>query len=142
MCRRRKNHVCRKGKQESGIAAYFEKRCRGFCQTGFSSDEIPDIVIKAVTEGTVVEYQRRRPIYEAEIKGNRHRISVTEGSADSSSAPAPYHFQDRRRSTCRKPVRVSKASFRVHVQLFTYGCDRCFSEGSDFFIDKLNLIME
>jgi hypothetical protein len=81
-----------KGNRRAGLQHIPERHAGDFARQGFSSDEIPDIVIKAVTEGTVAEYQRRRPIYETEIKGNRHHISVTAGSTDSSSAPTPYHF--------------------------------------------------
>jgi hypothetical protein len=92
-----------KGNRRAGLQHILERDAGDFAGQGLSSDEIPDIVIKAVTEGTVVGYQRRCPIYETEIKGNRHRISVTVRSTDSAAASTSCHFHDRRRSTCGKP---------------------------------------
>ena len=69
-----------KGNRRAGLQHILERHAGDFVRQGFSSDEIPDIVIKAATEGNVVGYQRTRPIYETEIKGNRYHISVTVGS--------------------------------------------------------------
>lgn len=69
-----------KGNRRAGLRHILERHAEDFSRQGFSSDEIPDIIIKAVTEGTIVGYQRTRPIYETEIGGNRYHISVTVGS--------------------------------------------------------------
>ncbi|RLC16801.1 MAG: hypothetical protein DRI57_10745 [Deltaproteobacteria bacterium] len=69
-----------KGNRRAGLQHIMERHAEDFARQGFSSDEIPDIIIKAVTKGTIVGYQRTRPIYETEIEGNRYHISVTVGS--------------------------------------------------------------
>lgn len=68
------------GNSRAGLRHILERHAGDFAGHGFSSDEIPDIVIKAATEGRPAGFQRTRPVYEIETKGNRYRIAVTLGS--------------------------------------------------------------
>lgn len=68
-----------KGNRKAGLRHILERHAEDFARQSFSSDEIPDIVIKAATEGTLVGYQRKRPIYEIETEGKKYYIAVTVG---------------------------------------------------------------
>ncbi|QTA85340.1 Uncharacterized protein dnm_013450 [Desulfonema magnum] len=69
-----------KGSRRAGLQHILERHAEDFARQGFSSGEIPDIVIKAVAEGIIVGCQGTRLIYEIETEGNRYRIAVTVGS--------------------------------------------------------------
>ena len=54
-----------------------------FAQIGVSEACIPDIIMKAVTDGKVVGYQGPgigRPIYETMINGKKYYIAITVGN--------------------------------------------------------------
>ena len=54
-------------------AADFKKR--GICQ-----DEIANVVMTAITQGNIVGYQRKRPIYELMYQGKKQYIAITIGN--------------------------------------------------------------
>jgi hypothetical protein len=48
-----------------------------FTKRGILPNEIADAVMTAVTQGNVVNYQRKRPIYEFMYKGKKQLLAVT-----------------------------------------------------------------
>jgi RHS repeat-associated protein len=67
-----------KGTSRAGLEHIIKKHGADFAKRGISEEQIPDIVITAVTKGKVVGYQgRNRPIYEIVINGIKQRIAAT-----------------------------------------------------------------
>jgi hypothetical protein len=50
-----------------------------FAKRGIYKDEIDDAIMTAITQGTIVGYQRLRPIYEMMYNGKKQYIAVTVG---------------------------------------------------------------
>ncbi|HAT3234951.1 TPA: VENN motif pre-toxin domain-containing protein [Serratia marcescens] len=72
-----------KGNSKSGLQHIVEEHGDQFAQIGVSEARIPDVVMKAVTDGKIVGYQGAgagRPIYETMIDGKKYNIAVTVGS--------------------------------------------------------------
>ncbi len=72
-----------KGNSKAGLQHIIEGHGSQFAQIGVSEARIPDVVMKAVTDGKVVGYQGAgtgRPIYETMINGKRYNIAVTVGN--------------------------------------------------------------
>lgn len=70
------------GNSKAGLQHIIEEHGSQFAQMGVSEAEIPDVVMKAVSEGKLVGYQGSgagRPIYELTINGQPQRIAVTVG---------------------------------------------------------------
>lgn len=67
----------------AGLAHILEEHGDDFARVGVPEAEVPDLVMRAVTEGKVVGTQGRppgRPIHEITHKGKRLHIAVTVGS--------------------------------------------------------------
>ncbi|PEI05578.1 AT-2 family transporter [Pantoea agglomerans] len=72
-----------KGNSKSGLQHIVEQHGSQFAQIGVSEARIPDVVMKAVTDGKIVGYQGSgagRPIYEAMINGKKYNIAITVGN--------------------------------------------------------------
>ncbi|MFJ5159786.1 hemagglutinin repeat-containing protein [Pantoea sp. NPDC088449] len=72
-----------KGNSKAGLQHIVEGHGSQFAQIGVSEARIPDVVMKAVTDGKVVGYQGTgtgRPIYETMINGKKYNIAVTVGN--------------------------------------------------------------
>ncbi len=71
------------GTTKAGLEHIIDAHGAEFAGMGVSSKEIPDVVIRAVTQGKLVGYQGSgtgRPIYEVDVNGQSQRIAVTVGS--------------------------------------------------------------
>ncbi len=67
-------------KKPAGLRHILEEHGKDFARKGITEDQVPDAVMKAVTEGKVVGAAgRNRPIYEVEFNGETHHIAVTVG---------------------------------------------------------------
>ena len=72
-----------RGTETAGLAHIVNDHAAEFATRGISEAKIPDLVMKAVTEGDVVRYQGKslsRPIYRVEFEGRTVDIAVTTGS--------------------------------------------------------------
>ena len=70
------------GNSKAGLQHIIEEHGTQFAQMGVSEAQIPEIVMRAVSEGKLVGYQGSgagRPIYELSINGQTQRIAVTVG---------------------------------------------------------------
>jgi hypothetical protein len=68
------------GNTEAGLQHILEKHSLEFAEQGITQNQIPDIVIKAVTEGKAIRYQNKkqtRTIYEVNFNSKTHYIAVT-----------------------------------------------------------------
>lgn len=65
------------GNSKAGLRHIVDGHGTDFARRGISESQIPDAVITAITRGSVVGHQGRRPIYEVEFNGQIHRIAVT-----------------------------------------------------------------
>jgi len=68
----------------SGSGSQVKGHGSQFAQIGVSEARIPDVVMKAVTDGKVLGYQGAglgRPIYETMINGKKYNIAVTVGNS-------------------------------------------------------------
>jgi hypothetical protein len=71
------------GDNESGLQHILKEHSRNFVDVGISPEQIPDVVMAAVTMGRFVHYQgrsRTRLIYELTFNDQTHYIAVTIGS--------------------------------------------------------------
>ena len=71
------------GSSSAGLQHIIEGHASEFANIGVSEDQIPRVVMQAVTEGNIVGYQGSgtgRPIYQTTINGQPQRIAVTVGS--------------------------------------------------------------
>ncbi|MHA6910396.1 beta strand repeat-containing protein, partial [Ralstonia pseudosolanacearum] len=71
------------GTTKAGLEHIIDAHGAEFASMGVSPKEIPDVVMRAVTQGTLVGYQGSgtgRPIYEVNVNGQSQRIAVTVGS--------------------------------------------------------------
>lgn len=71
------------GNSQAGLQHIMEAHEADFIRRGYPPEEIPDVVMSAVTEGKVVGYQGRdtgRPIYEITFNGKTDYIAVTIGN--------------------------------------------------------------
>lgn len=72
-----------KGNSKSGLQHIVKEHGSQFAQIGVSEARIPDVVMKAVTDGKIFGYQDTgtgRPIYETMIDGKKYNIAVTVGN--------------------------------------------------------------
>ncbi|WP_259275170.1 hypothetical protein [Yersinia canariae] len=72
-----------KGSSKAGLQHIVEEHGSQFAQIGVSEARIPDVVMKAVTDGKIFGYQGTgtgRPIYETVINGKKYNIAVTVGN--------------------------------------------------------------
>lgn len=72
-----------KGNASSGLQHIIETHGDDFGRAAISEADVPSVVMRAVTEGKIVDYQGRgrgRPIYEINLGGRVQRIAVTTGS--------------------------------------------------------------
>lgn len=72
-----------KGNSSSGLQHIVDKHGNDFSNIGISEDKIPEFVMTAVTQGTIVGAQGKRnprPIYEFEYNGEKYKIAVQVGS--------------------------------------------------------------
>ena len=69
-----------KGNEKSGLEHIIQEHAKEFLSIGVPQQYIPNVVLRAVTEGKVVGIQGTRPIYELVISGQVRRIAVTVGS--------------------------------------------------------------
>ncbi|CNL95890.1 adhesin/hemagglutinin [Yersinia aleksiciae] len=72
-----------KGSSKAGLQHIVEEHGSQFAKIGVSEARIPDVVMKAVTDGKIVGYQGTgtgRPIYETVINGKKYNIAVTVGN--------------------------------------------------------------
>ena len=72
------------GNSKAGLKHIVEGHGQDFAKAGIPEDQIPDAIMKAVTEGELDGMQgkppRGRPIYKVKISGQEKRIAVTTGS--------------------------------------------------------------
>ncbi|QHA87158.1 hypothetical protein FO014_09490 [Serratia rhizosphaerae] len=72
-----------KGNSKAGLQHIVKEHGSQFSQIGVPEARIPDVVMKAVTDGKIVGYQGTgtgRPIYETMINGKKYNIAVTVGN--------------------------------------------------------------
>ncbi|WP_249655053.1 hemagglutinin repeat-containing protein [Pantoea agglomerans] len=72
-----------KGNSKSGLQHIVEEHGSQFAQIGVSEARIPEVLMKAVTDGKIVGYQGSgtgRPIYEAMINGKKYNVAITVGN--------------------------------------------------------------
>lgn len=68
------------GDTRSGLQHILKNHQNQFQEKGISATEIPDLIIVALTHGTIVAYQSgNRPIYEVEFNGIIQAIAITVG---------------------------------------------------------------
>ncbi len=71
------------GNSRAGLQHIIGEHAKDFANIGVSEAQIPDVVMKAVSEGKIVGYQGEgtgRPIYETIINGEVHRLAITVSS--------------------------------------------------------------
>ena len=71
------------GSTRAGLQHIVDAHVTDFANIGVSEEQIPSVVMQAVTRGNIVGYQGRdggRPIYQTTINGQPQRIAVTVGS--------------------------------------------------------------
>ena len=72
-----------KGNAKAGLEHIIKTHRDDFARMGVTKDQIPSVVMEAVTKGKVVGYQGKnmgRPIYELVVNGQKSRIAVTTGN--------------------------------------------------------------
>ncbi len=70
------------GDRPSGLAHIIEEHATDFEKQGISREEIPQYVMQAIKNGSIVGYQgcgTGRPIFEFTYEGSTHRIAITIG---------------------------------------------------------------
>ncbi|MBD2666046.1 hypothetical protein B6N60_04988 [Richelia sinica FACHB-800] len=68
------------GNTEAGLQHILEEHSSQFAEQGIEAEQIPDVVITALTEGKIIGYQGRkktRIIYEVRLNSKTHYIAVT-----------------------------------------------------------------
>ncbi|XWK88023.1 MAG: hypothetical protein U7127_28205 [Phormidium sp.] len=69
------------GNSKAGLQHILENHAADFSNKGISSEQIPDAIITAVTQGTIVGYlgtgNKPRPIYQVYFQGTSQYIAVT-----------------------------------------------------------------
>ncbi|MEI3649565.1 MAG: hypothetical protein ACK5RT_13880 [Dolichospermum sp.] len=68
------------GNSDAGLQHILEKHSLEFADQGIKQNQIPDIIIKAITEGKAIRYQGKkqtRIIYEVNFNGKTHYIALT-----------------------------------------------------------------
>lgn len=71
------------GNGKAGLQHIIDEHAKDFANIGVSEAQIPNVVMKAVSEGNIVGYQGKgtgRPIYETVINGEVHRLAITVSS--------------------------------------------------------------
>jgi hypothetical protein len=71
------------GDKDSGLAHIIGDHGLEFTKIGVADADIPQVIINALTNGTIVGYQGQgndRPIIETEINGEQYKIAITVGS--------------------------------------------------------------
>lgn len=71
-----------KGSPKGGLVHILEHEA-DFINKGVTKEQIPDLVMKEVTEGKIIGYQGKgtgRPIYQVEFNGKTQNVGVTIGS--------------------------------------------------------------
>ena len=70
-----------KGNSRAGLQHIIEAHADDFARRGAPQDQIPDLVMTAVTEGKIVGSQGKgRAIYEVTYGGNKHYVAVSVGN--------------------------------------------------------------
>ena len=68
------------GNSDSGLQHILKEHSLEFADQGIKQNQIPDIIIKAITEGKAIRYQGKkqtRIIYEVNFNGKTHYIALT-----------------------------------------------------------------
>jgi len=68
------------GNSDAELQHILEKHSLEFADQGIKQNQIPDIIIKAITEGKAIRYQGKkqtRIIYEVNFNGKTHYIALT-----------------------------------------------------------------
>jgi hypothetical protein len=68
------------GNSDAGLQHILEKHSLEFADQGIKQNQIPDIIITALTEGKMIRYQGRqktRMIYEVNFNSKTHYIALT-----------------------------------------------------------------
>jgi len=71
------------GNNKAGLQRITGEHAKDFANIGVSEAHIPNVVMKAVAEGKIVEYQGKRtgrPVYAKVIIGEVHRLAITVSS--------------------------------------------------------------
>lgn len=72
------------GDIRSGLQHILAKHADDFARCGIRAAQIPGILIAALQQGKIIDYQghgfRKRPIYEVNFEGNTHYIAITVAS--------------------------------------------------------------
>jgi hypothetical protein len=68
------------GTESAGLAHVIKEHGDQFLSKGISLDEIPEVLVRAATEGTIVGYQGNRPIYQYIYNGMDLKVAVSVGS--------------------------------------------------------------
>jgi hypothetical protein len=72
-----------KGDQRSGLQHIIDEHGEDFKNIGVSADQIPNVIMEALTKGVIVGYQgtgKGRPVYQIEIDGRKQNIAITVGN--------------------------------------------------------------
>lgn len=72
-----------KGNTKVGLEHILQRPEDDFARIGVSREQVPSVVMDAVTKGKIVDHQGKdmgRPIYEVMVNGQKSRIAVTTGS--------------------------------------------------------------
>ena len=72
-----------KGNAKAGLEHILQRHGDDFARIGVSREQVPSVVMDAVTKGKIVGHQGKdmgRPIYEVMVNGQKSRIAVTTGS--------------------------------------------------------------
>lgn len=70
------------GEGGSGLNHIVERHGSEFAQNGVRAQDIPNLLLSAVSHGKIVGYQGKgvgRPIFEIAYKGRTHRVAITIG---------------------------------------------------------------
>jgi filamentous hemagglutinin len=71
------------GNANSGLTHIIDQHAQDFANVGISENQIPNVIMDALTEGQIVGYQGKgtgRPIYQIEVNGVKQNIAITVGS--------------------------------------------------------------
>jgi len=66
-----------KGSDSAGLQHILKEHESQFVEKGIPTEQVPDFLSNALTEGSVVGMQNTRPIYEIMYNGKLQRVAIT-----------------------------------------------------------------
>jgi len=69
-----------KGTSKAGLQHIIERHADDFARRGVSQEQIPNIIMEAITEGKIISQKRGSTMYEVLFNGKKQGIKVTIGS--------------------------------------------------------------